>query len=398
VFISFSKVGLAQSELEDSIQHLQNSLEDHNQSIDDIFSEIELLKLKKVRATINAIGLPYYRSDEQIIHHDAFSLSYNEKHEQANWVVHVITKDILAGNVGRTNDFRLDPKVQTITADSADYWDSGYDRGHLAPSADFRWSKNALSQSYYYSNISPQVPELNRESWAKLENLVREWAIESDELIVVTGPVLNDKLPKIQQGSLRVSIPEFFYKVILDAYGNEKKGIAFIMPNKKPPFRMADYAVSIDSVEALTGLDFFPKLEDSLENALEAMENVFNWPMNSDAVSGEAIEVDYEKGQVTAKQAKYFVGDECTVCGTVVATKFHENGTTNPTYINLDKKFPEQVFTLVIFGKDRVNFTYEPDKFLYNKTICIKGLVGEFKGTPQMVITSPDAIQIIESK
>lgn len=400
LFVTFSLYfnGWAQSTLEDSIRILEESVEEYNQSIDDIFSEIEALKLKKIGATIQSIGLPYYKSDEQVVHHDAFSLSYNEEHEQANWVVHVITKDILFGNVNRTNDFRLDPLVKTITADSADYWDSGFDRGHLAPSADFRWSRNALSQSYFYSNMSPQRPELNREIWAKLENLVREWAVDAEELIVVTGPVLTDDLPKIPQGSERVSIPEYFYKVVLDNFGDEKRAIGFILPNKKPPFRLVDYAVSIDSVESLTGLDFFPALEDEEENELEARDDIFTWPMNSDAVSGEAIEVDYAKGQVTASQAKYFIGDECTVCGTVVATKFNENGKSNPTYINLDKKFPDQVFTVVIFGKDRVNFTYEPEKYLYGKTICIKGKVGEFRGTPQMVISVPEAISILENK
>ncbi|MEZ5009303.1 MAG: DNA/RNA non-specific endonuclease [Chitinophagales bacterium] len=388
----------AQTNVEDSIQILENSVDEYNSAIEDIFKDLEVLKLKKIHQTIMDWALPYYRSDEQIVHHEAFSLSYNEEHEQANWVVHVVSKDIFHGNVSRTNDFRLDPKVSTVTADSADYWDSGYDRGHLAPSADFRWSKKALSESYFYSNMSPQVPELNREIWAKLENLVREWVFENNELVVVTGPVLTKKLPKIPQGSERVSIPELFYKVILDNDGDEKKGIAFIMPNKKPPFRLVDYAVSIDSVEALTGLDFFPKLEDSLENALEAMDNIFDWPMNSDAVSGDVLKVDFKKGQVTAEQAKYFIGDECTVCGTVVSTKFLETSNSQPTFLNLDKKFPDQVFTLVIFGKDRVNFTYEPEKYLYGKTICIKGKVDERNGTPQMIISEESAIEVLKDK
>ena len=181
----------------DSIEVLERSLEDYNEAIEDIFKDLEVLKLKKIRETIRKVGMPAKLPDEEIVHHAALSLSYNEQHEQANWVVHVIPKDILFGNVSRTNNFRLDPQVSTITADSVDYWYSGYDRGHLAPSADFRWSRKALSQSYYYSNMSPQRPELNRESWARLENLVREFAIDAGEVIVVTGPVLTDDLPKI---------------------------------------------------------------------------------------------------------------------------------------------------------------------------------------------------------
>ena len=396
IFICFSGIGLwAQSTVEDSIKVLEQSMEKHNDAIDEIFSELEILKLQKVRKTIKQFGLPTISSEEQIIEHDALTLSYNEEHEQANWVVHVITKDVMFGNVGRTNNFRLDPLVETITADSADYWDSGYDRGHLAPSADFRWSLKALSQSYFYSNMSPQRPELNRESWARLENLVREWAIDADELIVVTGPVLNKNLKKIPQGSLDVSIPELYFKVILDNVGDEKRGIGFILPNQRVRNRLVDYAVSIDSIEILTGIDFYPALENTLENEVEANNDPFKFPINRDAISGEVMPIDFEKGQIAAAQAKYFVGDEITVCGKVVSTKFSENGKSNPTYINLDKKFPDQVFTLVIFGKDRMNFTYEPEKFLYNKNVCITGEIGEWKGTPQMVINHESALEVI---
>ena len=379
----------------DSIEALERSLEDYNEAIDDIFRDLETLKLKKIRSTISSIGMAAPLPGEQLVHHDAFSLSYNEEHEQANYVVHVITKDILYGNVSRTNDFRLDPKVETVTADSADYWDSGYDRGHLAPSADFRWSRDALSQSYYYSNMSPQRPELNREAWARLENLIREFAIDAGEVVVATGPVLREGLPKIPQGSLRVSIPELYFKAVIDVAGDEKRGIAFILPNGKAKFRIMDYAVSIDSVEELTGIDLFASLDDGAEREVESNSSYDLWPVTNDATAGDVRPVDLAKGQVTAKQAKYYIGEEATVCGQVVSTKFNQNGKSNPTYINLDKKFPDQVFTLVIFGKDRVNFSYEPEKFLYDKRICITGKVAEWNGLPQMIIDNEVAIEVL---
>ena len=135
-----------------------------------------------------------------------------------------------------------------------------------------------------------------------------------------------------------------------------------------------------DSVERLTGIDFFPSLKDDIESEIEANESLFIWPVTDDATAGEARPVEFEKGQVTAKQAKYYIGEVATVCGRVVSTKFSQNGKSNPTYINLDKKFPDQLFTVVVFGKDRQNFSYEPEKFLYNKNICITGKVGEWQG------------------
>lgn len=142
-------------------------------------------------------------------------------------------------------------------SDSTDYWNSGYDRGHLAASADFKWNRKALSESYFYSNIIPQHPQLNQGAWNKLEMQVREWAIDNSELIVVTGPVLKDELPKIPQGSFKVSIPEYIYKIVLDYYPPVYKAIAFIYPNKGIPYELEKHVVSIDSIELLTGIDFF---------------------------------------------------------------------------------------------------------------------------------------------
>jgi endonuclease G len=213
---------------------------------------------------------------------------------------------------------------------------------------------------------------------------------------VVTGPVLRDGLPKIQQGSYRVSIPEYFYKVVIDTEGKELRGIGFIFPNAKASHRIIDYAVTIDSIEALTGIDFFPALDDETEVLIEGPETINRWPVSGIAVAGDPVPVKMSEGQITAGQAKYFVGEETTVCGTAVSTKFNENGKANPTYINIDKKFPDHEFTVVIFGKNRVNFSYEPEKYLFNRKVCITGTVEEWKGIPQMIIDHERAIVVLE--
>ena len=132
---------------------------------------------------IKNILLPELKPGEDLIEHSALFLVYDEQHEQSKWVAHKISQNISEGSVGRTNDFREDTLIKTGSASEKDYFTKslneqgkysyngyGFDRGHLAPSADFRWSKTALSESYFYSNMSPQLPEFNRKGWAKLEN------------------------------------------------------------------------------------------------------------------------------------------------------------------------------------------------------------------------------------
>jgi len=364
----------------------------------DIFGSLETGKLKYIQKLIDSVGTAAPITNEQIVKHSAFVSSYNLSHRVPNYVVHVITKDILYGNITRTNDFRPDPLIKQNMSDSVDYWNSGYDRGHMAASADFKWNKKALSESYFYSNIIPQNSSLNQNAWNRLEMQVREWAIDNSELIVVTGPILKDNLPKLQQGSFKVSIPEFIYKIVLDYFPPTYKAIAFLYPNKNVPYEPEKHIVSIDSIETLTGIDFFPKLADSLENILEAENDILLFDSNffKHQKASQFTPQDFGKGKLNSLQAKDFVGKDACVCGKVVSTKFNENGKTNPTYINLDKKYPDQVFTLMIFGQDRQNFSYKPEEFLQGKTICIKGKITEYKGSPQIIANKEKQIEILK--
>lgn len=363
----------------------------------DIFSSLEKSRTQYIQKLLDSVGIAAPIPNEQLVKHLAYYSSYNPMHRVPNYVVHVIPKDILFGTATRTNNFRPDPQILKNSSDSADYWNSGYDRGHMAASADFKWSKQALSESYYYSNIIPQNHELNANAWNRLEMQIREWAIDNSELIVVTGPVLNDSLPKIQQGSYKVSIPQYIYKIVLDYYPPEYKAIAFLYPNKNVPLDLEKHVVSIDSIEKLTGIDFFPKLPDSLENTLEAEADLFAFDpkYKKHLKESQPIITDYGKGKISAFQAKDFIGKETCVCGKVVSTKFVDNGKSNPTYINLDKKYPDQVFTVMIFGQDRTNFSYKPEEFLQGKTICIKGKVEEYKGSPQIIANKEKQLEIV---
>lgn len=211
------------------------------------------------------IEIPAIDKGDVIIYHKGYSLSYKESHEQAEWVAYMLCKTRLNSVAKRSNRFIVDPKVKTGTAADSDYSKSGYDRGHLAPAADMGWSAITMNESFYYSNMSPQLPGFNRGIWKKLEEKLRNWAAIYDTLYIATGPILDKTFPTI--GTNKVSIPEYYYKVIVDLKG--KKGIGFIIPNKSSSLPLTKFAVSIDSVEAATSIDFFPKIENALENKIE---------------------------------------------------------------------------------------------------------------------------------
>ena len=139
---------------------------------------------------------PAIRSGDQIIRHFAYTLCYDEPHEQARWVAYELTLAETNGPEERASGFFEDPAVTTGSATDTDYAGSGYDRGHLAPAGDMTWSDRAMHESFYYSNMSPQVPSFNRGIWKKLETLVRAWAQVYDGILIATGPVLEPDLDR----------------------------------------------------------------------------------------------------------------------------------------------------------------------------------------------------------
>lgn len=227
---------------------------------------------------IDLLELPNLVDDEVIIEHTGFRLVYSETHEQAKWIAYEFTKAETIKKVDRSDDFRSDPKVLTGSATSTDYKGSGFDRGHLAPAGDLSWSADAMSCSFFYSNMSPQTPSFNRGIWKKLEEQVRDWAKLCDTIYVVTGPVLEDSLPTI--GENKVSIPKYYYKVILEYKSNSTKAIGFILSNEKSSFPLSNFIVSVDSVEKMTGIDFFHQLPDSIESEIEKSACIACWEIN----------------------------------------------------------------------------------------------------------------------
>jgi endonuclease G len=229
------------------------------------------------------LEIPKTNSKDKIITHTGYSLLYNEIHEQADWVAYELTKEETIKLYERTNKFILDPKVNTITASDSDYKGSGYDRGHLAPASDMGWSSTAMKESFYYSNMSPQNPSFNRGIWKKLEELVRTWAVENNTIYIVTGPVLKGELTSI--GIDKVSVPKYYFKVILDYSNPSIKGIGFVLPNAGSKEPLKNYAVTIDNVEKFTGIDFFPLLQDKQEDSIESTLCIECWSWNTTTTS-----------------------------------------------------------------------------------------------------------------
>jgi endonuclease G len=225
------------------------------------------------------LELPAFIDSRAVIYRENYSLEYAEEYEQARWVAYELTRSEVMGNAPRRNSFKSDDEVNTGSATLSDYAGSGYDRGHLAPAADMKMSEQSMADSFYLSNMSPQDPGFNRGIWSELESCVRTWAYDNESILVVTGPVLvREDYPVI--GESRVSVPEYYYKVILDITPPEMKGIGFLLPNKRALSPLSTHALSIDRIEKLVGIDFFPGVEDSLENALEEEYDISLWPFD----------------------------------------------------------------------------------------------------------------------
>lgn len=214
----------------------------------------------------------------EIIRHKYFTLSYNENWEQPNWVAYTLTKDMISKKyANRSNNFRVDPLVKTGSSTVGDYRNSGYDRGHLCPAAAMAFSKIAMSETFYMSNMSPQKPGFNRGVWKALEKKVRKWTLKNKEISVVSGPIFYRNRNHKNIGNNEVGVPDAFYKVILDNKRPGIKAIGFILPNQKTYKSPYNFAVSVDTVESITGIDFFTFLPDNIETEIERENNYRQW-------------------------------------------------------------------------------------------------------------------------
>ena len=240
------------------------------------------------------LALPAYSKTDIVVQHTGYTLCYSEEDEQPYWVAYVLTADeVFADNAQRADNFHEDPSIPTGSATLADYRGSGYDRGHMIPAADLKWSEQSMDDSFFMSNMSPQVGALNRGVWADLESVVRTFAAQNQAICVVTGPVLTDG-PYKKIGSNGVSVPNYYYKAILDYTGPEHKAIGFLLANEGSKEDLETFAVTIDELEEMTGLDFFPRLPDDEEAVLESSFDVDLWDFTQFNASKIAAKYGYD--------------------------------------------------------------------------------------------------------
>lgn len=222
-------------------------------------------------------GMPSTNSD-QFLCRDGYAVGYNYDTKNADWVAYHITAESVNITNKRSNTFKEDTEMPDYARSTlADYKGSGYDRGHLAPSATMDFSQESMKQSFLMSNMSPQLPGFNRVGWRVLEEHVRDLANEYNELYVVTGPIYQGNEGTIGNG---VVIPSAFYKVILDPSFDE--AIAFIVPHRDvSSSELANFITTIDEVERQTGLDFFAQTPDSIEDNMESLRWEEMWPTSN---------------------------------------------------------------------------------------------------------------------
>lgn len=227
-------------------------------------------------ATGLELPAPLEDRDELILRRKGYTVSYNKTTLLPNWVAWHLTADRLDGPAKRPNKaFHEDTDVPEPKAVDMDYYNSGFDRGHMCPAADNKWSVEAMYESFLFTNICPQNHNLNAGDWNEMEQACRRWAEEYGSVYIVCGPILYKGKHKTI-GQHKVTVPEAFFKVLL-CMERTPRAIGFIYKNAAGNRPKGDYVNTVDEVERITGINFFPSLPDSVESRVEASCNLEDW-------------------------------------------------------------------------------------------------------------------------
>lgn len=224
------------------------------------------------QSTNMALELPVMQEKraEQVIEHIGYTVSYNPKWNIPNWVAYSLTADETSGDEERDNHFNPDPLVKGDPVVTRDYSNSGYDRGHMAPAGDFKWSEQAMQESFYMTNMCPQNHNLNTGDWNDLECRVRYLARKYGEVFICCGPIVQDGYETIGNYHT-IAVPQAFFKTILIQKKGQWMGAAYVFDNKPKSgqYDLDHYQVTIDQLEELTNMDFFSMLPDDVEELVE---------------------------------------------------------------------------------------------------------------------------------
>jgi endonuclease G len=238
----------------------------------------EVEKVKKSPVTQYELPAPLTDRPEQILKRRGYTTSYNEKTKTPNWVAWHLTKAHTYGDHQRKNEvFFEDESIEREKrATDNDYYNSRYDRGHMCPAGDNKWDAQVMRESFLFTNICPQNHGLNKYEWNDLEIQCRDWARQYGAIDIVCGPLFPTTGEQKTIGRNRVWVPESFFKVILCRQG-KPKAIGFIYRNEGKKQTREEALRSVDEIEALTGIDFFPSLDDDTESRIEAEAALEDW-------------------------------------------------------------------------------------------------------------------------
>jgi len=261
-----------------SITFVRTNKSDHSQSEEnENYKTVNKQELIHLTDSIFRICMPAPLSgvSEQIIKKKSYIVSYNKETKNPNWVAWHLTSEHTDGTIGRNNSFYEDEDVQTPRANNEDYRGSGWSRGHMCPAGDNKWDAEAMRQSFSLINVCPQDASLNSGLWNSMEIECRNWARRFNDLYIVCGPVFY-KSEHEQIGSNKISVPEAFFKVVLCLNG-KPKGLGIVVKNDAGASKKNLSFNSIDEVERITGIDFFPILPDGLEKEVESTLDMELW-------------------------------------------------------------------------------------------------------------------------
>lgn len=233
-----------------------------------------------------------------------YALEWDNTKRHANWVAFTFDTTTSADNVKRTDAWSVDPKLPAeMQVQESDHKNDGFDKGHLCASEDRVYLKEANEQTFYYSNMSPQLNDFNGGFWGKLEARVQTWGRSTadgvyDKVYVTKGGTLNKLLKNFKGTTVNggtpttdangftihgLACPEYYYMAVLSQKDDVFHAIAFLVPHKEGMTRnpssdeLKEYVVSVDKLEEETGIDFFCNLPDVLENEVEAAYNLNDW-------------------------------------------------------------------------------------------------------------------------
>ena len=212
----------------------------------------------------DSVEIPAYAAEEDIVRHLGYTASYNHTTLLPNWVAWELTAEESRGSYEQGRQFSRDPDVAFPKASREDYSNSGWDKGHMAPHADMKWSLQALTESDYFTNICPQNKEMNAQAWRKIEELTRRLARRYGAVYVVCGPMMGmGHYGTI--GKAGVQVPDAFFKALAVSTTEGYRTVGFLMENNRQEGSPRSYAVTVDSVEAVIGRDLFPSIPEDAE-------------------------------------------------------------------------------------------------------------------------------------